>query len=67
MLSFGVKKYKGKKDIKPEDKIGKDTVRAEWLYWNSLKDRGNTKEPTKKLTYFYMNPKFLINTRKWCW
>lgn len=61
-LKYWQSKYKSAKEIKPEDKISSKTVRVEWLYWNSLKDKGDTQEPVKNLTYFYMNPNFLINT-----
>ena len=61
-LKYWEDKLKEFPNAKPDDIIGKDTVRSEWLYWNSLKDKEKFKEPTKKLTYFYMNPKFLIST-----
>ena len=61
-LKYWKKKYKDNTAIKPEETIGANTVRCEWLYWNSLKNKAELTEPAKKLTYFYMNHQFLINT-----
>lgn len=61
-VGYWKSQLKSAKEAKPKDTITKNTERSEWLLWNSKKDKDKGKEPSKYLTYFYMNPKFFINT-----
>lgn len=59
-MKYWQSKHSKNEKVKPKETIGKNTVRCEWLVWDSAENKNKIPEPKKYLDYFYINPNFIL-------